>query len=371
MNPHRLSSWALLGAIVGAAFLAHCSSDDTPNNPADAGVDVLEASADVAAEAEASIDAGPCAADAGNELPALLSCAGLYSIISTKTVATDNTPYQPGIQFWSDGAVKERWLHLPQSTTIDVTDMDNWVFPVGTKAWKEFKIGGKRIETRVFWKRGATDWTWATYKWAPDESEATRLDAGATNVVGTYEIPDRNTCDQCHIGRKDKLLGIEAIALAIPSAQGITLDGLAKAGRLAPTPAKTTATLPEDTTGKAGAALGHLHMNCGVSCHNHDPNALAVGSGLFMKLPAASVLAGGVTVTSLETYTSSANQVIASPTFVSFKTAGYTRLTPKDSGKSLIPALMGMRGAFQMPPIVTHEPDTAGETLLKAWIDAL
>lgn len=373
-----LGSRALLASsLLGAVTLAHCSGDDTPpavlDGGVDATVDVVDSGlADAIGDGDAAtIDAGPCATDAGNELPKLLSCAGLYSDIATKTVATGNVPYLPGVQLWSDGAQKQRWLNLPPNTTIDVTDMNDWVFPVGTKAWKEFKLLGSRIETRVFWKRGPNDWTWATYAWANDESEATRLDQGAKNVVGTYEIPERLACDQCHAGRKDKLLGVEAIALALATAEGLTLDVLAKAGRLAPTPAVTTASLPEDATGKAGAALGYLHMNCGVACHNHNPNAGAEASGLYMKLPAAAVLAGGVVVTSLELWTTSANQPITAPNFLSFKNAGYTRLTPKDSAKSLIPALMGMRGTFQMPPIVTHEPDTVGQPLVKGWIDAL
>ncbi len=363
----------LVGGALGVAALA-CSSDGPATVPlVDASSDAADGSAvdaplDVV---DAAPDAGPCAADAGNELPKLLSCAGLYTDVAKKTVAPGLVSYQPGIQFWSDGAVKRRWLQLPPNATIDVTDMDDWVFPVGTRAWKEFELSGKRIETRAYWKRGPSDWTWATYQWAPDESEATRLDDGAKNVVGTYEIPDKNTCEQCHAGRKDKLLGVEAIALALPTAQGITLDTLAKAGQLAPTPAKTSAALPEDATGKAGAALGHLHMNCGVACHNHDPNALAAQSGLYLKLPAAMVLAGGVNVSSLESWTSAANQPITSPTFVSFKNQGYLRLLPKSSAKSLIPALIELRGAFQMPPIVTHEPDTAGAALVKAWVDAL
>ncbi|CAN5803728.1 hypothetical protein BH09MYX1_BH09MYX1_43770 [soil metagenome] len=371
---HSLRSAAVLfSSVLGAALLAHCSSDPDPvvtDAGSDAASDVV-ADTPVDVTVDAPLDAGPCATDASDELPLLLSCAGLYADIAKKTVAPGLVSYQPGIQFWSDGAVKERWLYLPPNQTIDVSDLDDWKFPVGTKAWKEFKVNGKRIETRVFWKRGPTDWTWATYVWAADESEATKNDDGAKNVVGTYEIPDKNTCDQCHNGRKDKLLGLEAIALAIPTAQGITLDSLAKAGRLAPTPSKTTATLPEDSTGKAGAALGHLHMNCGVTCHNHYGGAGAALSGLYMKLPAALVLAGTATVTSLETYTTSANQTIGAANFVTFKNAGYTRLTPGMSGKSLIPALIGMRGAFQMPPIVTHEPDTAGELLVKGWIDAL
>ena len=48
----------------------------------------------------------------------------------------------PQFASWSDGATKRRWLHLPAGEVINTDDMDNWVFPVGTRAWKEFVRDG-------------------------------------------------------------------------------------------------------------------------------------------------------------------------------------------------------------------------------------
>ena len=41
-------------------------------------------------------------------------------------------------QLWADYATKQRWILLPPGTKIDATDPNEWVFPVGTKVWKEF-----------------------------------------------------------------------------------------------------------------------------------------------------------------------------------------------------------------------------------------
>ena len=54
-----------------------------------------------------------------------------------------------------DGAELGRYLLLPRGTTIDTSVMDQWVFPVGTKSWIEFRVGGKLVETRFLWKQGA------------------------------------------------------------------------------------------------------------------------------------------------------------------------------------------------------------------------
>ncbi len=384
MTLHRAWPLVATGLLLAAAG---CSGDAAAQPPSDAGdetpVEAGDAAPDAldASDADAA-DAGPCADDdAGpGELPTHLACAGLYSDIAKKTVAADVLPYAPGVSFWSDGAEKQRWIYLPPGQKIDTTDMDEWKFPVGTRTFKEFKVGGKRIETRVFYKRGTTDWTWTTYRWTDDETDATRADDGEKGIAGTYEIPDHLACDQCHGGRKDKVLGVEAIASSLAAAQGVTLEWLASQGRLTSPPPKTQATLPEDATGKAGPALGYLHMNCGVTCHNRNQNAGAFFSGLYMRLPAADVLGGGVAdggvadggvdVTTLDTWTTAVGVAPQSADYATYKNQGYQRITPGDASKSLVVELVSFRGTGQMPPIVSHAVDDAGVATLSDWIDA-
>ena len=52
----------------------------------------------------------------------------------------------PALPFAIDAASRQR--------LIDGTDEMAWTFPVGTKFWKEFSVGGVRIETRLLEKRG-------------------------------------------------------------------------------------------------------------------------------------------------------------------------------------------------------------------------
>ena len=372
--------------MLAAAALVACDEDATP---IDAGADVtVDAPFDVTeepeaeaavpdasdAEAEAEAEAGiPCGIDSvwTAALPQDLACTGLYTDFQNKVTDPAALSYTPGVVLWADGATKSRWLYLPPNSKIDDSNMDEWVFPVGTKVWKEFQIGGKRVETRLYEKADTTFWLWTTYQWASDESSATANDNGATNVVGTYEIPDHGKCDQCHTGRGDKLMGVEAIALALPNAQGVTLDWLAKNGKLTVVPASTTATLPEDSTGKAGAALGELHIGCGVSCHNRNVFAFGNSSGFYARLPAADVLAGTAQVASLDTYVTTVNVTPTTGGYSTYATQGYKRILPGDSTKSLLVTVTGERGTGQMPPIVTHVVDTTSVQDLTDWVNAL
>src|SRR2546423_1675242 len=89
-------------------------------------------------------------------LPDDVFCTGLYANRDSTQIAPGVMPYTPGVLLWSDGAEKQRYLSLPPSTQIDTSDLDAWKFPVGTKAWKEFRLDGALVETRIFWKRSAT-----------------------------------------------------------------------------------------------------------------------------------------------------------------------------------------------------------------------
>ena len=122
------------------------------------------------------------------------------------------------------------------------------------------------VETRLFWKRGESNWASGTYIW--DDAGEAHLDTSKqpTLLANGYEIPIAKDCGKCHHGGADKLLGIEAVALGLPTAKGATLTQLVADGWLSAPPPRTTIDLPADATGLAGPALGYLHANC-AHCH--------------------------------------------------------------------------------------------------------
>jgi hypothetical protein len=163
------------GALDSPSFDSGVGFADVDSGVANDGSDggAQDAATEAMALADAPVDheaGNPCPADGGISagLPDELRCTGLYSDWTNKIIAPDVMPYTPGVVLWSDGAAKTRWIWLPPGGKIDTTDMDDWVFPVGTKVWKQFDVGGKTIETRLIWKQPDASWISAVYRWSAD-----------------------------------------------------------------------------------------------------------------------------------------------------------------------------------------------------------
>ena len=421
----------VLGVLAAATAAVACSGDDSPG--ATAGTDAGstsdattgsdgETTADTAAPDTANPDAGggdaagdahdaavdtgppfdctidtPDGGDSGAyQLPTDLRCTGLYADWNTKTVAADARPYAPAYALWSDGAVKSRWIHLPAGQKIDATNPNEWSFPAGTKLWKEFVVGGKRVETRHYLKLADLTWARTTYQWSLDESTATRLDTGAGGPPADagliddgggldgatyYEIPSVQSCDGCHAGRLDKVLGFDAVNLGGAAATGVTLTVLKNEGLLVTSdggasPLPATLTIPEDGTGKGQASIGWLHSNCGVACHNKNPSAGCSFMSMRLRVEVEELVppSGTPTLQSLQTYTTT-HDVASTSGLGDPAMKPYSRIAHGDPSKSLIRYLIGRRTTTefygQMPWLDTHAVDVADVANLNAWITAM
>ena len=333
----------------------------------------------------ASHDAGTAVADAAppytcvvpdTGLPTDVFCTGLYLNQDPAQIATDAMPYTPGVILWSDGAEKHRYLSLPPGAQIDTSNLDSWKFPLGTKVWKEFRVDGALVETRFFWKRNEAAWDSGTYIW-DDAAKTATLNTAPKGIIlpGGYEIPTQKDCDKCHHGGSDKLLGIEAVALALPNADGATLAVLAQKGILSHPPETTSIVLPEDSSGKAGAALGYLHANCGMPCHS--TRGLGEETKLVLRLRAGEFWGDGdggapspLTASATDIYRATVNQ-LPTTAAVAHQFPGDFRITPGAHDKSLVWLVSHLRGNYQMPPLVSHRVDDVGTQQLSDWIDAL
>jgi hypothetical protein len=322
-------------------------------------------SADLDAEAGAlsdASDAGSCDLDLAGE-PTELRCTGLYSDFASLTIAPDVHVYDPGLHLWSDGAVKTRWVYLPPGTKIDTTNMDEWVFPVGTKFWKQFVVKGVVTETRLLHKTGPNTWYPTTYYWEPGGTTTTELTTGALNVNDSgYEIPSQFECKACHQGRTDFVLGFEAVSLSSPGASGLPISTLQSQGLLT-APPSTPITVPGTAT--ESAALGYLHANCGIACHNPD-NGAARSTGFFMRLNVSEL----ASVSQTDTVKTGWNM----PTVAFLRVPD--RIAQCDPSSSCVYFRMSHRDGVadaasgtQMPPIDTHQVDPTGEAVIAAWIN--
>src|SRR5262249_13619727 len=142
-------------------------------------------------------------------------------------ISPDVHAYTPHFTLWADAASKRRWYQLPPGTQIDTTDMDHWVFPVGTKFWKEFtqpagSIGNTtasdiRIETRLVMRIGpgetSADWFYMPFQWNDAQTDAVAVPNGVDDANGTmHDIPSKSLCRQCHENLKpSRILGFQAI----------------------------------------------------------------------------------------------------------------------------------------------------------------
>jgi hypothetical protein len=383
MLSNRLASRVLLLLITGSAVIyVACSDDPEPNvGPRDAGgeppVDPPQLDAEPPCDDNGA--GADCTTDGG--FPNDLRCTGLYSCWSPKRPAATSLLFKPGPELWSDGAEKSRWISIPAGAKVDADPTDGgsrsagWKFPVGTKVWKEFKVGGKRLETRLLVKArdavGVGAWDMTVYRWADDgESTATRFEAGA--VVNGYEIPKPTACPTCHRGSYDMLLGFEEWSLSVASAEGLTTAKLVERGLISPAP-PTSLSIPNDTSGKAAPALGWLHANCGSSCHNNH-GGQASYTNLFLDLPADLTLTD---VTKTNAYATAVGKAMTVPRYTSnAQFDGFLRITKGDPAKSLIPVVDSIRNPdgglsdLQMPPLLQRKADPQVQ-LVRDWISVI
>lgn len=293
---------------------------------------------------------------ATDEPPAELACTGLYTDFRSRSIAPTARFFAPAVALWSDGYDKSRYIALPDGAPIDASAVDDWKFPVGTKVWKEFGRKGRKIETRLLWKVSADKWTQAAYVWAEDGSSATRAEGKDLTIDGAaYHVPTVIECTDCHRGRKDELLGFEAISLAQGAAQGVTLAVLAQENRLNPPPAKTALTIDP--------GLATLHVNCGVSCHNSTPGAKGSDSTLRLRIAFDEVASKPANTWDIATTTVGVRTTLPGWN-------GGLRVAPGSPEKSVLVTAMSTLGTGQMPPMMS-EIDFAGVAAVSAWVRSL
>jgi Domain of unknown function (DUF4214) len=169
-------------------------------------------------------------------VPTLLSQTGVFDFAgSTFTPKPALVPYGLNSPFWSDGAVKTRWIALPfnnavqDNPTIGFTPSE-WTFPDGTVFVKHFELVinektglTRRLETRVLVRKAGGYVYGRSYRWKPDGTDAdvvaddtnstetimiTQADGVTTRTqVWTYPKPDQ--CTQCHTTATGGVLGLK------------------------------------------------------------------------------------------------------------------------------------------------------------------
>ena len=316
-----------------------------------------------------SAQAVPQAATGG--APETLQDTGLYSDFAALQVDQTHLAFSPQYPLWTDGAAKRRWISLPPGSAIDASDPDAWIFPIGTRLWKEFSFNGRRVETR-FMERRPDGWLYAAYAWSADGRETQRVSArgrrGAHPLEGgrSHAIPGVTDCKVCHQGGRSEVLGFSAVQLSPQRDPGalhaepsdVDLTVLIERGLLVGLPAPLRMTPPAISAASAieRAALGYLHGNCG-HCHNEQGPLANVG--LFLRQPAG---AAGRAIAS------TVNHPVRKP--LPGQSEATLRIEPRHPDHSALMQRIASRSpALQMPPLGTELADQQAVDLLRRWIE--
>ncbi len=308
----------------------------------------------------------PPASPTPDTIPERLSDTGCVDTADITQPYSGLLPYDLNAPFWSDGAAKERYIGLPNGTTMDIDADGDFLFPNGTVIVKNFRLGGDLIETRHLMRHPDGIWAGYTYEWNTAQTEATRVRGGKVVTIDGQDwiYPSEGQCMECHTAAADFALGPEIAQLnkdfTYPSTgrtanQLETIDHVMMFSGPLPGPASTLDALadPDD----AGAPLedrvrAYLHTNC-AQCHR--PNG-----------PTPSTMDLRYTTALADT-----NACDAMPLNGNIGIPNARLIAPGDSGRSLLVERMQRRDIHGMPPIGSNVIDAANVARVAQWIDGL
>jgi uncharacterized repeat protein (TIGR03806 family) len=271
-------------------------------------------------------------------------------------------PFVPASPLWSDGASKDRWLAIPDGTQIAVGEDGDFDLPVGSVVMKEFRYGGRRVETRLFVRHADGSWAGYPYVWDEDETDAVFVDGGelVQTDAGPWRVPSTSDCVSCHTEAAGRTLGLELAQLngkaSYPGGvahQLVTLDAL---GMLTPPLGLGTELQPDqlDALPSPGDVQGdvedraraYLHANC-AGCHRPGGTA---PSELDLRYSAEDMVACGIPAITGD---------------------GALLIDPGSAETSVLVQRMRATDVRRMPPLGTEQVDAVGTAVVSAWIDAM
>lgn len=220
------------------------------------------------------------------------------------------TPYDLNTALYSDGALKFRYVYIPEGSAAQYSDEGVFAFPVGTVLIKTFAFAANMrrptenlrfLETRLLIRR-ADGWIALPYVWNDAQTEARLSPIGAdvpvrfTDEWGQamaldWAVPNRNQCKGCHdVAGEIQPIGPSARNLnrdfdyPAPNNPDNQIDFWAAYGLLDGGSGNEAPSVPnayDAATGPVAArARAYLDVNC---AHCHNPQGPAHTSGLDLR----------------------------------------------------------------------------------------
>ncbi|MEK7950293.1 PQQ-dependent sugar dehydrogenase [Luteolibacter soli] len=313
-----------------------------------------------------------------NTYPATLSATGLFADLSDLSPSPGLVPYDVNLPFWSDNAIKRRWMVIPNGTSQFVWSKDGlWTLPTGTIWVKHFDMemqrgvpaSKKRIETRLIVKNASGAYG-VSYRWNDAGTEATLVEDGgidfALNITDngntvpqTWHIPSRAECMICHTSQAGHALSFNTRQLNLSSDMlgftGNQLTTLQQQGYFTNNPGSPNLLprhlRPTETAYSLEARVrSYLAVNCSY-CHKSGGTGPPSWDGRPELTLAQTLLVNGSAANS---GSDPLNKLVV----------------PGDTAHSIVLHRMAVTGGFtRMPPLASNVIDSANVTLVTNWIN--
>jgi uncharacterized repeat protein (TIGR03806 family) len=317
---------------------------------------------------------------ADGKIPVLLSQTGAFAALRQLAPAKTLVPYDLVLAFWSDGAVKTRFVAIPDAK-VAFTATGEWTFPPGTVFVKTFELPTdatrpnvkRRLETRLIVVDRNGGVYGVTYKWRADLSDAdlvpaegqhediTMRDANGTHVQSWY-YPSRRDCMECHNSHTTGTLGPKTRQMNrdVRYPDGTTENQLRRWNRngLFDTALDehdipsfpTLARADETTRSVEDRARSWLDANCG---HCHRPGGTVANFDARYDTP-------------LEH-----QNLVGGPVLIDQNVDRARVISPHDPWRSVALMRVDTNGEIRMPPLARNTIDSEGVALLRSWIESL
>ena len=326
-----------------------------------------------------------------NAAPSLLSEIDAFSDLGDLTPTAGLIPYDLIVPFWSDGALKSRWLAIPNDGTPDSVgeqivydESGTWAYPPGTVIVKHFEMlldetdenSKKRLETRFLVHGEDRIYYALTYRWNDAGTDATLVpEEGLTDVLRIttatgsrdqkWYFPSTTDCFVCHNDAARFVLGPNARQFNRDNFYPETnttanqLIAFSEAGFLdteITQPDLSTITtlhaIDDSTASLEGRARSYLDSNCAY-CHVPGGVGRAVFDARFTTDLENQGLINGFVLSKLG---------IQNPMVIA----------PGDTARSVVYYRMARRDTtIAMPPRGKNKVDEKGLALIAEWIHSL
>ncbi|WP_164103352.1 PQQ-dependent sugar dehydrogenase [Candidatus Laterigemmans baculatus] len=332
--------------------------------------------------------------------PRTLSETGLFASVADNRPAAGLIPYELNMPFWSDYAVKDRYIALPSKQSVVFHEEEKWEFPVGTVFVKTFWLHRDRsdptdlrdplrLETRLL-VHAPQGWTAYTYVYDDDQQEAHLLDGSLLKPIEVktadgeisqpYYFPSRSECFACHTQAEGFVLGLTTRQMNRPLRyHGESENQLQLLARLAafsekipeppaeqprfpdwhfgnldrnPEDERTESVLTPPEGDPQTLARAWLETNCAM-CHRPEGIA-AHRRDLRFTTPLAEMKLVG-----------------QKPSEGQLGPPGTLLVKPGEAWQSELHFRIGRRGPRQMPPLATNLVDPRGLAAVREWIEQM